>query len=148
MSFRKNKIKDPERGTQIIEPVYSRRVVQPMDTMAVMKEIEENRQQKIKETPRLEEFENIVKQYINDYITFQVSRHVASNMEWSPTIDSIYFCYSRIKGQINGVTFTGDKEFREWFNNESIEDIRNIIAQEITTFIHIRMSSKHLLRWH
>jgi len=148
MSFRKNKIKDPERDTQIIKPVYPDGVIQPIDTMAVMKDVEKVRQQKIKETPRLEEFENIVKQYINDYITFQVSQYAKSNMEWSPTIDSIYFCYSRIKGQINGVTFTGDKEFREWFNKESIEDIRNIIAQEITTFIHIRMSSKHLSRWH
>lgn len=148
MSFRKMKIKDPERDTQIIEPTYPERDIQPIDTMAVVKDVEKARQQKIKETPRLEEFENIVKQYINDYITFQVSQYAKSNMEWSPTIDSVYFCYSSIKGQINGVLFTGDKEFREWFNKEPIDDIRNIIAQEITIFTHIRMSSKDLSKWH
>ena len=129
MSFRKMKIKDPERDG----------VIQPIDTMAVVKDVEKAHQQKIKKTPRLEEFENIVKQYINDYITFQISQYAKSNMEWNPTIDSIYFCYSYINVQINGVLFTGDKEFREWFNKEPIEDIRNIIAQEITAFTHIRM---------
>lgn len=138
MSFRKMKIKDPERDG----------VIQPIDTMAVVKDVENARQQKIKKTPRLEEFENIVKQYINDYITFQISQYAKSNMEWNPTIDSIYFCYSYINVQINGVLFTGDKEFREWFNKEPIEGIRNIIAQEITAFTHIRIPSKHLSKWH
>ena len=141
MSFRKTK--DPERDSQIMEPVRPKGVVQPIDIMVVMKEIEEARQKKLNETPRLEEFENIVKQYINDYITFQVSRHVDAHMEWTPTVDSIYFCYSRIKGLINGVTFTGDKEFREWFNKEPIDDIRNIISQEIARFMQIRKANNH-----
>lgn len=147
MSFRKNKIKDPERDKQITEPVYPEGVIkpQPIDTIAIMKMANDVRQQKIKKTPRLEEFENIVKQYINDYITFQVSQHVAAHVDWSPTIDSIYFCYSRIKGQINGINgvITGDEEFREWFNKEPIEDIRNIISQEITRFMNIRKASNH-----
>lgn len=143
MSFRK--IKDPERDKQIMEPVYPEGVIkpQPIDTMAIMKMANDARQKKLEETPRLEEFENIVKQYINDYITFQVSQHAAAHMDWSPTIDSIYFCYSRIKGQINGVIFTGDKEFREWFNKEPIEDIRNIISREIARFMNIRKASNH-----
>ena len=139
MSFKK--IKDPERDKQITEPVYPAGDVNPIDTIAIMKMADDARQKKLEETPRLEEFENIVKQYINDYITFQV--HTASPAEWAPTIDSIYFCYSRIKGQINGVTFTGDNEFREWFNKEPIEDIRNIISQEIAIFIRIRKSTNH-----
>lgn len=141
MSFRK--IKDPERDKQIMEPVCPVGDVKPIDTMAIMKIANDARQKKLEETPRLEEFENIIKQYINDYITFQVSQHAAALREWSPTIDSIYFCYSRIKGQINGVTFTGDKEFREWFNKEPIEDIRDIISREISMFMHIRKATNH-----
>lgn len=139
MSFRK--IKDPERDKQITEPVCPAGDVSPIDTIAIMKMANDVRQKKLEETPRLEEFENIVKQYINDYITFQV--RAAAHAEWAPTIDSIYFCYSRIKGQINGDTFTGDKEFREWFNKEPIEDIRNIISQEIAIFMRIRKATNH-----
>ena len=58
MSFKK--IKDPERDKQITEPVYPAGDVNPIDTIAIMKMADDARQKKLEETPRLEEFENIV----------------------------------------------------------------------------------------
>lgn len=134
-SYKYRKHKDPEFNPQsIIEPSNTN-TPEPIDMNKVYQLSAEYRQKKLEETPRLEEFENTVRQYVNDYIVYQTNSAGTQGKVWNPTLDSIYFCYTRIK---NELIFNTDKEFRDWFAKTSIEDIRRIISHEISTYIQYR----------
>lgn len=133
MSFRK--YKDPERVNQnITEPIISQ-APEPIDTSKLYKLTEEYRKKKLEETPRLEEFENMVRQYVNDYIVYQTKQFYMQGKSWNPTTDSVYFCYTRIKDQL---MFNDDKEFREWYNKTNISEIRQIISNELSMYMVYR----------
>lgn len=131
MSFLKHR-KDPERNNQpVIEPGNTH-VPEPVDMCKLYQISAEHRQKRLEETPRLEEFENIVKQYVNDFIVFQTNAFEAQGKTWNPTIDSVYFCYTRIKKEL---MLNDDKEFRDWYVKTDIADIRQIISREICAYI-------------
>jgi len=136
MSFCKHrKYKDPEFAEQsVIEPDNTN-APEPVDMSKIYQINAEYRQKKLEEFPRLEEFENIVKQYTNDYIVLQIKSFGEHGKTWSPTIDSVYFCYTRIKREL---IFNDDKEFRDWYVKTDIADIRRIISQEICAYIQRR----------
>lgn len=142
MSYRKNKgpkyIKKetPECSTKQVPDMINFVTIQKMTEEAMAKKLEEN--------PRLEEFENIVQQYTNDYITFQIEQHNKRGIDWFPTTDSVYFCYTHINRYINGCTYTGDKEFRNWFNKEPISDIRQLISRELSIYRNIKKAQAHI----
>lgn len=136
MSFCKHRrYKDPEFADQsVIEPDNTN-APEPVDMSKIYRLSEECRQKKLEEFPRLEEFENIVKQYTNDYIVLQIKTFGEHGKTWRPTIDSVYFCYTRIKKEL---IFNDDKEFRDWYVKTDIADIRRIISQEIYAYIQRR----------
>lgn len=142
MSFCKHrKYKDPEFAEQsAIEPDNTH-APEPIDMRKIYRLSLEYRQKRIEENPRLEEFENIVKQYVNDYIIYQIQEAGKRDKVWNPTMDSVYFCYTRIKGQL---MFNDDKEFREWYIKTDISEIRQIISHEISMYMQYRkLHSNH-----
>lgn len=139
--FKHRKSMDPEfMEKSTIEPDNTN-ASEPVDMSKIYQLSEEYRRKKLEEFPRLEEFENIVKQYVNDYIAFQSKSYSDQGLTWNPTTDSIYFCYTRIKGQL---PFNEDKEFRDWYIKTNISEIRRIISHEIGTYIEYRkLHSRH-----
>ena len=142
MSYRKNK--DPEHIKKETPKCSTKLMPDRFNFMAMQKMTEEARAKKLEENPRLEEFENIVLQYTNDYITFQIEQHNKRGTDWMPTTDSIYFCYTRIKALVNGRTYTGSEEFRNWFNNEPISDIRQLISRELSIYRNIKKARAYI----
>lgn len=92
----------------------------------------ECRRQKLEENPRLMEFENIVRQCVNDYIVSQITAYHENDKVWIPSIESVYMCYAYIR---NLPVFDTDKEFQVWYNRTDISEIRFIISHELNIYI-------------
>lgn len=133
--FKHHKRQDPEIMEQsAIEP-DDINAPKPINICELTQLAHEIHQRKLEENPRLDEFENIVKQYVNDFIVFQTNSFASRGKTWYPTTDSVYFCYTRIKGQL---MLNEDKEFRDWFLKTNISEIRHIISHEISEYMEFR----------
>lgn len=132
--FKHNKHADPELAGQSMDK-RDNNIPEPINICELTQLAHEMHQRKLEENPRLDEFENIVKQYVNDFIVFQTNSFASGGKTWYPTTDSVYFCYTRIKGQL---MLNEDKEFRDWFLKTNISEIRQIISHEISTYMELR----------
>ncbi len=132
--FKHHKYQDPEfMGRSTVES--DNNISEPINFCELTQLACDIHQRKLEENPRLDEFENIIKQYVNDFIVFQIDSSTFKGKTWYPTTDSVYFCYTYIKGQL---MLNEDKEFREWFNKTSVSEIRQIISSEISQYIRLR----------
>lgn len=131
--FKHNKHADPELAGQSKDKQDN--IPEPINFCELTQLAHDMHQRKLEENPRLDEFENIVKQYVNDFIVFQTNSYASRGKTWYPTTDSVYFCYTYIKGQL---MLNEDKEFREWFLKTNISEIRQIISCEISGYIRLR----------
>ena len=133
--FKHHKHQDPEIMEQSAIDPDDNNIPEPINICELTQLAHEMRQRKLEKNPRLDEFENMVKQYVNDFIVFQTNSFVSGGKAWYPTTDSVYFCYTRIKGQL---MLNEDKEFREWFLKTNISEIRQIISCEISRYMELR----------
>lgn len=132
--FKHHKYQDPEfMGRSTVES--DNNISEPINFCELTQLARDIHQRKLEENPRLDEFENIVKQYINDFIVFQTNSFASRGKIWYPTIDSVYFCYTYIKGQL---VLNEDKEFRDWFLKTNVSEIRQIISGEISKYMELR----------
>lgn len=92
----------------------------------------EKRMRDIEEEPRLEEFENYLRQHINDYIA-SIPPHTIE----LPLATYVYCCYTNIKQIITRNDYPGDKDFQNWFIKKNIGYIREIISCEIGMYIRL-----------
>lgn len=137
--FKHHKHADPElAGQSMDEP--DNNISEPINFCELTQLACDIHQRKLEENPRLDEFENIVKQYVNDFIVFQINSSASGGKTWYPTTDSVYFCYTYIKGQL---MLNEDDEFRGWFNKTSVSEIRQIISSEISQYIRLRVFYSH-----
>lgn len=138
--FKHHKRQDPEIMEQsAIEP-DDINTPKPINIYELTQLARDIHQRKLEENPRLDEFENIVKQHVNDFIVFQTNSYASGGKAWYPTTDSVYFCYTYIKGQL---MLNEDKEFREWFLKTNISEIRQIILHEISKYMELRAFHSH-----
>ena len=93
---------------------------------------QEKRMRAIEEEPRLEEFENYLRQHINDYIA-SIQPHTIE----LPLATYVYCCYTNIKQIITRNDYPGDKDFKNWFIKKDIGYIREIISHEIGIYIQL-----------
>lgn len=135
--------RNPESSMEIINE-STERYIQTREL--IKQESEKKRRKQLQEEPNLPEYENILHQLINQYISNEI-RNNKNQFGWRPNVDSVYLCYDYIFGMVNNTA--GDRPainplinpaFREWFNKTGVGDVRYYISNEFIIFNEVRKS--------